>query len=349
MAMCAGGLIVLASASVVSSTSQFGSPTYYWVHQLVYGLLPGIAVMLILWRIDYRKLRKFALPGLFVALGLMVLVFVPHIGLRLKGATSWLDIMGVSFQPAEFLKLALVLYLAAWLGENRDRVKHVTLGLLPFVLIMGFIAVLLVLQPDLGELGLILIIAGGMYFIAGAPLKQAFGVLLIVPVLVLGFAAVSPLRWKRVTTLLNPTADTRGAGWQLNQSLIAIGAGGFWGVGYGQSTQKFGFLPEPFGDSIFAVLVEELGFVGGAVTIAFFMLLTLMMVRVIRRAPDPFGSLIVSGILIWIMAQAAVNMAAVTGLVPLTGVPMPFVSYGGTSMVSLLAGLGIVLNVAKHA
>lgn len=349
MAMCAGGLIVLASASVASATRQFDSSSYYWMHQLLYGLIPGIAVMLVLWRIDYRTWRRLALPLLFFALILMVLVFVPHVGLRLKGATSWLDIMGVSFQPAEVLKLALVLYLAAWLGENKERIRHVTLGLVPFMLIMGFIAVLLVLQPDLGELGLVLIIAGGMYFIAGAPMKQAIGVLLVVPVLVLGFAATSPIRWKRVTTLLNPTMDTRGAGWQLNQSLISIGAGGLLGVGYGQSTQKFGFLPEPFGDSIFAVLVEELGFVGGAVTIGLFVLLALMMLRVATHAPDAFGGLFVAGMLIWIIVQAAVNVSAVTGLVPLTGVPLPFVSYGGTSMVSLLAGLGIVLNVAKHA
>ena len=348
MAMCAGGLIVLASASVVSATRQFGSASYYWLHQLMYGIVPGIVVMLILWRIDYRKWRPLALPLLFVALGLMVLVFVPSVGLRLKGATSWLDVFGISFQPAEVLKLALVLYLAAWLGENRDRVKHVTLGLVPFILIIGFIAVLLLLQPDLGTLGLVLLIAGGVYIVAGAPLKQALAVIAIAAVLVVGVAALSPLRWKRITTLLNPAADTRGSGWQLNQSLISIGAGGMLGVGYGQSTQKFGFLPEPFGDSVFAVLVEELGFVGGAVTIGLFMLLALMMLRVAQRAPDAFGGLFVAGMLIWIMVQTAVNITAVTGLAPLTGVPLPFVSYGGTSMVSLLAGLGIVLNVAKH-
>ncbi|HTP57058.1 MAG TPA: putative lipid II flippase FtsW [Candidatus Paceibacterota bacterium] len=349
VAMCAGGLIVLASSSVVSATRQFGSASFYWVHQLLFGILPGVALMLVFWRIDYRRWRPFALPLLFAALALMVLVFVPSLGLRLKGSTSWLDFFGVSFQPAEVLKLALVIYLAAWLGENQERIKRVSLGLLPFVIIMGFISVLLVLQPDLGTLGLVMIIAGGVYFIAGAPLKQAFALICVAVVLIGSVAAFSPTRWSRITTLLNPTADTRGAGWQLNQSLIAIGAGGFWGVGYGQSTQKFGFLPEPFGDSIFAVLVEELGFVGGAVTIGLFVLLALMMLRVARRAPDPFGSLIVAGMLIWIMAQAAVNMAAVTGLVPLTGVPLPFVSYGGTSMVSMLAGLGIVLNIAKHA
>jgi len=349
MAMCAGGLIVLASASLVSATRQFDSPSYYWMHQLAFGILPGIAAMLLLWRIDYRKWRKFALPLLFIALGLMVLVFVPSLGLRLKGSTSWLNVLGVSFQPVEFLKLALVLYLAAWLGENRERVKTVTLGLVPFTLIMGFIAVLLLMQPDLGTLGLVFLIAGGVYIVAGAPMKQALAVFAIAGVLIVGVAAVSPLRWKRITTLLNPSADTRGAGWQLNQSLISIGAGGLWGVGYGQSTQKFGFLPEPFGDSIFAILVEELGFVGGAATLGMFAVLALMLTHIARRAPDAFGGLFVAGMLIWIMAQAVVNVTAVTGLMPLTGVPLPFVSYGGTSMVSMLAGLGIVLNVAKHA
>lgn len=343
------GLIVLSSASVVQAQKQFGSAGYYWEHQLLYGILPGLLLLWMLWRIDYRRWRRLALPLLFAALLLMVLVFVPSLGIRIKGATSWLSVGVLTFQPAEILKLALVIYLAAWLGERGDRLKNWQLGLLPFGLIIGFIGLLLLLQPDLGTLGTVALIAGGIYFIAGAPWKQAIAVVAILAVLVVGFAALSPARWSRITTLLHPSADTRGAGWQVNQSLIAIGSGGVWGKGLGQSTQTlFGFLPEPAGDSIFAVLAEELGLVGSLATVAMFALLAYLLMAIARRAPDAFGSLIAAGMCMWIVVQALVNIASVTGIGPLTGVPLPFISYGGTSMVAMLAGIGIVLNIAEH-
>lgn len=346
--LLAFGLAVLASASVVQATKQFGSASYFWRHQLIYGILPGLALLWIAWKFGYRRVRPFAFGFLVAALALMVLVVVPQFGLKLKGATSWLVIGGMSFQPAEFLKLALVVYLAAWLGERSDRVKRWQLGLLPFGIIMGFVATLLLLQPDLGTLGVVALIASGMYFLAGAPVKQTAAIILVGMVLVVGFAALSSERWQRITTLLDPTLDARGAGWQLNQALIAIGSGGIWGVGYGQSTQKLGFLPEPIGDSIFAVLIEELGLVGGMGTIVLFGVLAWMLVSVARRSPDGFGGLLAAGMCLWIMGQAVVNIGAVTGLAPLTGIPLPFISYGGSSMVFMLAGLGLVLSVADR-
>lgn len=342
------GLIVLSSASVVKAQKEFGSSSHFWVHQLLWGILPGIVLMLLFWRVPYRSFRAAAFPLLFVGLGLLVLVFVPNVGVRINGALSWISVFGATFQPAEFLKLALVIYLAAWLGEGGLRLKNWQLGLLPFVIITGFVGLLLLMQPDLGTLGVVVLMSVGMFLIAGAPWKQVFAIILVAGVLVTSFAFVSPERWSRVTTIFDPMADARGAGWQLNQSLIAIGSGGIWGVGLGQSTQKFGFLPEPIGDSIFAILVEELGFAGGMATIALFGLMTVTLIGIARRAPDAFGSLLAIGILLWIMTQAVVNMAAVTGLGPLTGIPLPFISYGGTSMLSLLAGIGIVLNVAEH-
>lgn len=342
------GLVILSSASVVQATKQYGSSSYFWKHQLVYGILPGLVFLWMFWKIDYRKLRILALPALFGAFVLMVLVLVPSFGLHINGAQSWLDIGPISFQPSELLKLALIIYLAAWLGEHGDRLKNWQLGLLPFALLMGVVAFLLLRQPDLGTLGVVSLIAGGMYFVAGAPLKQSAALVAVFLVLIVGFAALSPVRWKRITTIFNPAADTRGSGWQLNQSLIAIGSGGVWGVGLGQSTQKFGFLPEPIGDSIFAVLVEELGWAGGTFLIILFSAFTIMMVGIAKRARDGFGALLVSGMCLWVMVQAVVNMAAVTGLGPLTGIPLPFVSYGGTSMAAMLGGLGIALSVAKR-
>lgn len=342
------GLIVLSSASVVQATKQVGSSSYYWKHQLFYGIIPGLVLLWAFWKIDYRKLRAFALPLLFASLVLMVLVFIPALGVHQKGATSWLDVGFFTFQPAELLKLGLIIYLAAWLGERGDRLKNWQLGLLPFGVIMGLVAVLLMLQPDLGTLGIVSLIAGGMYFIAGAPLKQAAAIVAIFIVLIVGIAAFSPMRWSRITTMFNPMADARGAGWQLNQSLIAIGSGGVWGVGLGQSTQKFGFLPEPIGDSVFAVLVEELGLAGGLFTILLFASLSIMMIGIARRSHDAFGGLLTSGMCLWVLVQVGVNMAAVTGIGPLTGIPLPFISYGGTSVAAMLAGLGMVLNVAER-
>ena len=249
----------------------------------------------------------------------------------------------------EFLKFAIVLYLAAWLSGGSERLESLRLGLAPFVVVMAIVSLLLLLQPDLGTLGIILIMAGGVYFVAGASMKRALFIALAAAVLIVGFAYTSPHRWARFTTLLHPTADERGAGWQVNQSLIAIGSGGFWGVGLGQSTQKFGFLPEPMGDSIFAILVEELGLVGGAATLGLFALLAFNILQIARHAPDEFGTLVCTGVFLWVMVQTVVNIAAITGLLPLTGIPLPFISYGGTSMTMLLASMGIVLNVAEHA
>ncbi len=349
VAIVGGGLIVLSSASSVQAVKEFGSVSYYWRHQLLVGILPGFLLLFVLWRIDYRRWRPLAFPLLFCALGLMAAVFIPHFGVRLKGATSWIDVFGYSFQPAELLKLALIIYLAAWLGEGSGRMRDWHIGLLPFGLMTGLVAVLLLLQPDLGTLGIVLLVAGGLYFIAGAPWRQALAIVAAVAILVGGFAAFSPDRWSRITTLINPTADARGAGWQLNQSLISIGSGGFWGVGLGQSTQKvLGFLPEPMGDSIFAILVEELGLVGGFATLGLFAALGWMLIGIARRAPDTFGALIAAGMFLWITVQAVVNIAAIIGLVPLTGLPLPFISYGGTSMTMLLAGMGIVLNIAER-
>lgn len=343
------GLVVLYSASSVQGHQKFGSSSYFVVHQLLYGIGPGMAALLLLKRIDYRKWRSFALPALIGTFMLMVLVFVPRLGISLKGATSWLSVLGIAFQPSELLKLALILYLAAWFGVGTDRVRNWQFGLVPFVLIIGFSSVLLLKQPDFGTLGIVLAIAIGMYFVAGSSFKQTAAIGLIGLVAIAGFIATNPGKLERVRVLLEPDYNPRGASWQLNQSLVAIGSGGLWGVGYGQSTQKLGFLPETIADSIYAIIVEEFGLVGGFVTLLMFAGLAVLLIMVAIRAPDAFGQLFAAGMAMWIMTQAIVNMGAITGLMPLTGIPLPFISYGGTSMVSLMAGLGIALNVAGRA
>ena len=341
------GLAVLSSAGIVDAQKKFGSSYYYFYHQLVFGLGPGVLLAYVLSRIDFKVWRKLSLLILFAALALMTLVFVPHFGFGAKGATRWVTLGGIVFQPAEILKLSLIIYFAAWFGARTERVKHGAYAIAPFVIILVFVGGLLAKQPDIGTLIVVSIIAIGMYFVAGFSIKQIFGVLGVGLLALVLLIAIEPYRFDRIKAYLDPQADSKGISYQVNQAMIGIGSGGIFGVGFGHSTQKFGFLPEPVGDSIFAIVVEELGLIGGLVTVGLFVALSFTLTQIASATTDPFGRLFVSGINIWIMAQAFLNICAISGLAPLTGVPLPFISYGGTALIALLAGLGIVFNVAR--
>lgn len=343
------GLIILSSAGVVEGEKKFGSPYYYLIRQLLYGVLPGLALMFVFYRLDYKFWKKVSILVLLGALTLMILVFIPPFGHGLKGATRWISVGGFSFQPAEILKLSLIIYLAAWFGNRDERIKNWAYGMAPFFIVLAFIGALLALQPDIGTLIVVTMISLAVYFFAGSDMKH---ILLVVAVLIGVFVVmimVEPYRLNRVKTFIDPSIDPRGISYQLNQSLIAIGSGGMFGTGFGQSTQKFGFLPEVIHDSIFAVVVEELGFVGAAVLISIFVGFAFLMVWTANNISDKFGKLIIMGIASWIIGQAFLNISAISGLAPLTGIPLPFVSYGGTAMMVMLAGMGIVLNIARKA
>lgn len=342
------GLVILSSAGVIEGQKRFDSPYYYVKHQILLGVLPGLALMFIFSRIDYRFWRKLAFPILFVALTLLILVLLPSVGLALKGARSWIAFKGFTFQPAETLKFALIIYLAAWFGIKEGRIKHWTYGALPFIVVMALVGLLLALQPDVGTLGIVIAIAAGVYFVAGAPVKHIAIVVALALVAISAFVMTSTYRLDRIKAALNPVNDPRDSSYQLNQSLIAIGSGGMLGVGFGHSRQKLGFLPETIGDSIFPIIAEELGFVGATATVGLFVLLAIFLTQTARNAPDKFGQLLVTGMEIWIMTQAFINIGGATGIIPLTGLPLPFISYGGTALVALLGGLGIVLNIAKR-
>ncbi len=344
------GLIVLSSAGIVDGQKKFGSPYYYLSHQLLYGVIPGLIGMFVLSLIDYKFWRKISLFILIGSLALMIMIFMPTFGHGLKGATRWISLGIFSFQPAEILKLSLIIYLAAWFGSRDERTKKWSYGVLPFLIVLSFVALLLFLQPDVGTLIIVSFISLGVYFLAGPSYKQFAGILLV---LFLGLSAiivVEPYRFDRLKSFWDPSVDPRGSSYQINQSLISIGSGGLLGVGYNNSSQKQGgFLPEVIGDSIFAIIAEELGLVGSALTVGLFGILCFFMVGIAKNASDKFGALLVMGINIWIMSQAFVNIAAISGLVPLTGIPLPFISYGGTALVVLLSGMGIVFNVAKRS
>ncbi len=343
------GLVILSSAGIVEGQKKFGSSYYYLTHQLLYGVLPGLGLMFLLAKVDYKFWKKVSLIVLFGALILMMLVFMPKFGYGLKGATRWLSFGSFTFQPSEILKLSLIIYLAAWFGNKDERIRNWTYGTAPFLIVLSFVGVLLLLQPDIGTLIIVTLISAAIYFFAGSPMKHFLILGLLIVGALVTMVVVEPYRFDRLKTFVDPSIDPKGISYQVNQSMISIGSGGMFGVGFGKSTQKFGFLPEVINDSIFAVVAEELGFVGSIILLGMFVSFGVLLVWTANNITDKFGKLLIMGVASWVVGQAFINIAAISGLLPLTGIPLPFVSYGGTAMMTLLAGMGIVLNVAKKA
>lgn len=345
--LTAVGLLIISSASVVISQQNFGTPYYYVIHQGIAALV-GLAALLVFQRIPYRFWKKIALPLFILSLLLVAAVFIPKIGLRLGGAVRWFRIGPLTFQPSEILKFSLILYLAGWLDARKGKMAGLTSSFIPFLALMGLVGAVLVLQPDIGTL----IVIGGsaviLYFIGGGKAMQIGAVLILAAAMLLIVIRVEPYRASRLLVFLDPGRDPRGTGYHINQALIAIGSGGFWGRGFGQSIQKFNYLPEPMGDSVFAVIVEEFGFLGGFLIIALFFGFFLRAVAIARAAHDFFGKLVVTGIASLITFQAFVNIAAISRLLPLTGIPLPFISYAGTSIAITLAMVGVMLNISRH-
>ncbi len=341
------GLVMLASASSDLARSQFGSSFYYLEHQILYGLLPGIVGFFVGLFVDYHFWAKFSVPLLVLSIGLLLLVFTP-LGFHALGADRWLQFGSFTFQPGEVVKFTFIVYAAAWLAKGKARAQSFGAGLLPFGLLLASVLLPLILQPATTTAALVAAGALAMYFAAGAKWRY---ILLVILVGALAFAVLllaTPYRLQRVTGFLNKQSNTLSTNYQINQSLIAIGSGGLWGVGYGRSTTKLHFLPEPIGDSIFAVIGEELGFVGAGALVLLFLLFIWRGLRIAKRAPDAFGRLMVTGFMTIIGLQAFVNIGAISGVIPLTGVPLPFISYGGTALAILLTMGGITTQVAMR-
>jgi cell division protein FtsW len=341
------GLAMLASASWPLGFDKFGDGYYFIKHQLVFGFLPGIVGGLVAWRIPYEFYRKYASLMLVVSLGLLVLVFIPGLSADFGTAKSWITLGSFSLQPSEIVKLTFLIYLAAWMEKRTGKeLKDFTTGLLPFLTVLGAVMMLLILQPDTGSMAIIVAMSLAVYFVAGAPLKYFFLFGGLGAALLGILLKVSPYRAARFTTFLHPELDPQGVGYHINQALLAIGSGGLFGRGYGHSLQKFQYLPEVAGDSIFAVISEELGF---ALTLGFLALYIAFLLRglkVAERAPDLFAKYLAVGIIAWFGIQAFVNIGAMVGILPITGVPLPFVSYGGTSLAVSLTAAGVLLNIS---
>ncbi|HBI17186.1 MAG TPA: putative lipid II flippase FtsW [Candidatus Moranbacteria bacterium] len=344
------GLIMISSASVLYSQTRFNDPNYFLSHQFLYGFLPGILVLYIFSRIDYHFWKKFAVPFFIISIIALILVFIPGIGKNIYGASRWINLGPISFQPSEMSKLAIILYLGAWLtGRGRERVKDIYEGMIPFLGILAVMSFLIIKQPDTGTLMVVILISIIMFFISGANLSHIWGIFIGGGVILAGLIAMAPYRLNRVLVFLNPSHDPQGVGYQITQALLAVGSGGVLGVGLGHSRQKFNYLPEPVGDSIFAIVGEELGMLGAVIVVMFFIFFALRGMKIAKNAPDDFGKIVAMGIVSWVILQAFVNISAILAIIPLTGIPLPFISYGGTSFVFLMVGMGILLNISKQS
>ncbi|TAK95845.1 putative lipid II flippase FtsW [Patescibacteria group bacterium] len=345
------GLVMVFGAGVIYAQTRFdGQQYYFFKRQLLFGVCPGLVLFYLAQRTPYQVWKRWAVPFFLGSLVLLALVFFPGIGLKAYGANRWIQLGSFSFQPSEMAKLAIIIYLAAWVeSRGRKNIRDFIEGLLPFLGVLAIIGFLILEQPDMGTVGVITLIAFSIFFAAGARVAHLAAIAGAGIVGLYALIKFEPYRLNRLLTFLDPGVDPQGIGYHINQALIAIGSGGILGVGLGQSRQKFNYLPEPVGDSIFAIVGEELGFFGASLVLALFILIAVRGFRVARRAPDEFGKFLAVGITAWIVFQAFMNIGAITGIIPLTGVPLPFISYGGTSLVFLLTASGVLVNISKQA
>ena len=316
--------------------------------QIVLGFGLGILGMYFAYKVNYKFWRKYSLYLFLGSIVLTTLVFIPGLGWSHGGAERWIKIPFLgTFQPAELLKFGFIIYFAAWLSWAKNKVKDFKFSILPLLVMLGIISLVLLKQPDTKSLILIIITGLAMIFFANVPVKYIFGLVLVSGVAFSVLIFFTPYLQSRIKTFMDPSNDPHGSSYQIQQSMIAIGSGGLFGRGYGQSVQKFNYLPEPQGDSIFAVLGEELGLIGTIFTVLLYSFFALRGLRIANRAPDLFSRLLVCGIVILITAQSFMNIASITGVFPLTGVPLVFMSQGGTSLMIYLIALGIVFQVSK--
>ena len=348
LALLGLGVVMVYSASAILATDRFRDAHFFLKKQLFWAAL-GLGVMWGVMAVDYRRWRPLVSPLLALAFVLLVLVLVPPFGQSINGTRRWLRWGHISVQPTELAKLVLVVYLADFLARRQAVIGNLSRGVLPPLVITGGVAGLVLLQPDLGSALAIVGVVLCMIFVAGARL-QHLGLIgsLAVPVVALA-VWVAPYRLRRILTFMDPWADPRGAGFQIIQSYLALGGGGLLGRGLGESKQKLFYLPEPHTDFIFAILGEELGFAGAVATVVLFGLLLWRGIRIGLRVADPFGALLAFGVTALLVNQAVVNLGVVVGLFPTKGLPLPFISSGGSSLLVAMAAVGLLLNVSQRA
>ena len=343
------GIFVFISASfgiLAKNETKFYNVIF---NQLLLGLLGGIVTMYITSRIPYIFWKKYAFYFFIASLIITALVFVPNLGFKHGGARRWLSLGPISFQPVELLKICFIIYFAGWLSWAKNKIQDLRFGVLPLGILLGLVAIVLFRQPDTKSFILMSLSAIAMIIMAGMRWRYILGMALIAITVLVGLLMFKPYLKDRLMTFVDPNRDPSGSSYQLQQSLIAIGSGGIAGRGYGQSIQKFSYLPEPQGDSIFAVIGEEFGFVGSIIIVLLYIAFALRGLKIAQNAPDQFGKLLVTGLVMILVIQSFLNIASITGLFPLTGVPLVFMSQGGTSLLFALASIGIILNVSRNS
>lgn len=338
------GILALATASTPLSLKLTSNPNFYLFHQILWGLVPGLVLAFIAYKIPLHGIKKWSFLIFVISYILMLLVFVPGLSTSQLGATRWLNLGFTSIQPSEIMKLACIIYLAVILNNEKARNKFTT-----FAILLVLVCTALYLQKDMGTLIVLFSTMMIMFFCSKTPIRQT---LLIGMAAVLGFVGLilsEPYRLQRVTSFLHPETDTLGTGYHINQALISVGSGGLAGSGLGLSVQKFGFVPQSISDSIFAIFAEEAGFIGCLILIALFIAFFTASLSIGKRLNDEYLRLMAIGIGSWFIVQALVNIGAMIGVVPLTGIPLPFISYGGSHLMMELVACGFLLNISKYA
>ena len=342
------GFFIFSSASLGLLAREGERYSNVAFSQTFFGLFLGSILLIVCSRIPYKVWRKYSFFFFIGGLIATALVFVPGLGFEHGGAKRWLIIAGQSVQPSEFLKAAFVIYVAAWMSGVKEKIGTWKYGLLPLLCISAAAGVILLSQPDTDTF-LVMFAAGlAMFLTAGGKWRHIFALFAVALVGIMIMATFRPYIKQRIMTFINPSTNSQTSGYQIQQSLIAIGSGGFAGRGFGQSIQKFNFLPEPIGDSIYAVAAEEFGFVGATLIVFLFVFFAIRGLKIAARIDDTFGRLLVVGIVILVVSQAFNNIGAMVGILPLTGIPLPFVSHGGTALLITLGLMGIVLNISRH-
>lgn len=340
------GLAMLMSATGPIAVQRTGESLYYVKSQLLKGILPGILVFFAGAFFHPRWLKQFAFIGLVLTVLLLICVYIPGLGVTINGARGWLRLGRLQFQPSEVAKLSFIIYLAAWLSTRKSGEAHrLDTGLIPFLGALGAVMLLLLLQPDTGSVMIIVSTALILYFLSGAPMVWFVGLSALGSGLLWLLIRLSPYRAARFTVFLHPELDPRGIGYHINQAILAIGSGGFWGVGYGQSRQKFLYLPEVESDSISAVIAEEMGFLVMCLLLAAIGALIWRCFKIARESADPFLGYLAAGVGGWIAIQTVINIGSMSGVLPMTGITLPFISYGGSAMTILLGAMGIVAGI----
>lgn len=343
-----GGFFVFTSASLGLLARDGASFSGVAFNQILFGIVGGTAAMFVMSHIFYRNWRQYAFYIFLFTILLTLAVFIPGIGLEHAGALRWIEIGGFSFQPAEFLKIGFVIYVATWLSGMQKHNATFWQGTFPFSVIVAIVGVVMLLQPDTDTFLIMAGAAAAMFITAGGRWRDVFILGGCAILMVAALAFVRPYIMDRIVSFFDPASDPLGSSYQIQQSLIAVGSGGLAGRGFGQSIQKFEYLPEPIGDSIFAVFAEEFGFIGSLLLILLISFFVFRGFRIATHAKDQFGMLLVVGFVTLIAIQSFLNIAAMVGLAPMLGLPLPFISHGGTALLATLASVGIILNVSKY-